>query len=136
MTALEIIAVVLLISTVTLISSVIVTEKVHSLVFVSCKCIYTRYVYIVMHTNFTTGYLCGDCRDGKGVSALLNRCADCSNANGVLIAVLSKNFECMYATGAFNVCFISSHRRCSFHHSLVVQRCYVLHVALSNYIFY
>ena len=37
-----------------------------------------------------TGYLCGDCRDGKGVSALLNHCVDCSNAYGILIGVLGK----------------------------------------------
>ena len=36
------------------------------------------------------GYLCGDCKDGKGVSALLNHCVDCSDANGILIAVLGK----------------------------------------------
>ena len=53
-----------------------------------------------MYIPNTTGYLCGDCRDGKGVSALLNRCVDCSNTNGVFIAVLSKNFECMYPTDA------------------------------------
>ena len=36
------------------------------------------------------GYLCGDCKDGKGVSALLNNCVNCNNVNGILIAVLSK----------------------------------------------
>ena len=36
------------------------------------------------------GYLCGDCKDGKGVSVLLNHCVDCSDANGILIAVLGK----------------------------------------------
>ena len=88
-----------------------------------------------MFTPNTIGYLCGDCKGGKGVSALLNCCVDCSNTNGILIAVLSKNIECMYTTGALNVRFISSHCRCSFHCSLVVQRCYVLNAALSNYIF-
>ena len=39
------------------------------------------------------GYLCGDCKDGKGVSALLNNCVDCSDVNGILIAVLSKLFS-------------------------------------------
>ena len=42
------------------------------------------------------GYLCGDCKDGKGVSALLNRCVDCSNVNGILIAVLSKIFSIIH----------------------------------------
>jgi len=39
---------------------------------------------------YSTGYLCGDCRDGKGVSALLNHCVDCSNVFGMLIGVLGK----------------------------------------------
>ena len=39
---------------------------------------------------YTIGYLCGNCRDGKGVSALLNHCVDCSNAYGILIGVLGK----------------------------------------------
>ena len=34
------------------------------------------------------GYLCGECRDGKGVSALLSRCTTCSNASGLLIVLL------------------------------------------------
>ncbi|XP_065898161.1 uncharacterized protein [Dysidea avara] len=34
------------------------------------------------------GYLCGSCRDGKGVSALFNECVDCSDGFGALIAVL------------------------------------------------
>ena len=34
------------------------------------------------------GVLCGECKDGKGVSALLNRCTTCSNASGILIGLL------------------------------------------------
>ena len=34
------------------------------------------------------GILCGNCEDGKGVSALFNRCVDCNNAFGALIAAL------------------------------------------------
>ena len=99
---------------------------------------YTLYVWgmTIQLSNTTTGYLCGDCRDGKGVSALLNNCVDCSNTNSVLIAVLSKNLKYMYATDALNVCSISSHCRCSHDLSLVVQRCHVLNVALSNYFLY
>ena len=40
-----------------------------------------------------TGYLCGSCRDGKGVSALFNECVDCSDSFGALIAVLSKSMH-------------------------------------------
>ena len=36
------------------------------------------------------GELCGECRDGKGVSALLNKCTTCSDASGLLILALSK----------------------------------------------
>jgi len=48
------------------------------------------------------GYLCGDCRDNKGVSALLNRCVHCSDVNSALIAALCKTYVellvhiCMY----------------------------------------
>ena len=87
-------------------------------------------------SNTTTGYWCGDCRDGKGVSAVLNHCVDCSNTNSVLIAMLSKNLKCMYATDAQNVCSISSYCRCSHDHSLVVQRCHVLNVDLSSCFLY
>ena len=45
------------------------------------------YMYI---SKPTTGYLCGDCRDGKGVSTLLNRCVDCSGVNSILIAALGE----------------------------------------------
>ena len=53
---------------------------------------YTLYVWgmTIQLSNTTTGYLCGDCRDGKGVSALLNNCVDCSNVNSILIAALGK----------------------------------------------
>ena len=36
------------------------------------------------------GVLCGDCKDGAGVSALLNQCVSCNDAYGLLIAALSK----------------------------------------------
>ena len=38
--------------------------------------------------NYITGELCGECRDGKGVSALLNKCITCSSTSGLLIALL------------------------------------------------
>lgn len=36
------------------------------------------------------GTLCGACRDGKGVSVLLNKCVTCNNALGILILLLSE----------------------------------------------
>ena len=36
------------------------------------------------------GILCGNCKDGKGVSVLFNKCVDCNNAFGALIAALSR----------------------------------------------
>ena len=36
------------------------------------------------------GVLCGGCRDGLGVSALLNKCVTCSDSNGLLIVILSE----------------------------------------------
>ena len=37
--------------------------------------------------------LCGECRNGCGVSALLNRCVTCSDAMGLLVAVLGEKRE-------------------------------------------
>lgn len=43
-----------------------------------------------------TGVLCGECRNGMGVSALLNRCVDCGDINALLIVTLSKNVYCSW----------------------------------------
>ena len=53
-------------------------------------------MYVVtwyVHNSITlyVGYLCGDCKDNKGVSSLLNRCVDCGDINIIFIAVLCKN---------------------------------------------
>ena len=37
-----------------------------------------------------TDILCGNCKDGKGVSILFSECVDCDNAFGALIGVLGK----------------------------------------------
>ena len=42
------------------------------------------------HNVHVAGILCGECRDGKGVSVLLNDCVSCPNAQGLLILGLSK----------------------------------------------
>ena len=47
------------------------------------------------------GVLCGDCVEGHGVSVLSNRCVTCSDASGVLIALLSKTVLSLYLQ--FNV---------------------------------
>ena len=36
------------------------------------------------------GYLCGDCKDSKGVSTLLNHCVDCGDINILVLAALCK----------------------------------------------
>ena len=49
--------------------------------------------YILPHSLniiITIGELCGECRGGNGVSAILNRCTTCSDASGLLILLLSK----------------------------------------------
>ena len=38
------------------------------------------------------GYLCGQCRNGKGVSALLNKCVSCGNASVLLIIALGRQY--------------------------------------------
>ena len=55
----------------------------HYMRYEICNCIHSYLLFV--------GYLCGDCKNGEGVSALLNRCVNCSDAYGILIAVLSKN---------------------------------------------
>ena len=40
----------------------------------------------------TTGFLCGSCVSGTGVTGLLNRCEACHTANATLIVVLGKLF--------------------------------------------
>ena len=52
---------------------------------VVCVCV-VRVLFVLT----CTGELCGECRDGKGVSALLNKCTTCSDASGLLILALSK----------------------------------------------
>ena len=34
------------------------------------------------------GILCGNCKNGRGVSVLFNKCVNCNNGFGVLIAAL------------------------------------------------
>ncbi len=60
-------------------------------------CIYNTIVSIV-----TAGLLCGECKDGKGVSALLNRCVDCDFSYGFLIMGLSKPAHINTASVCFN----------------------------------
>ena len=81
------------------------------------------------------GYLCGDCKDGKGVSALLNRCVDCSNVNGILIAVLSKIFSIIHHYIIYSN-ILCSYSGCSIGLSIGIQRCEVYCFTLSYNIFY
>ena len=61
-----------------LIDSVTVIEKVRVII-----------AYDPTLSLYYVGYLCGDCKDNKGVSALLNHCVDCNDINVVLIGGLS-----------------------------------------------
>ena len=38
------------------------------------------------------GYLCGQCHNGRGVSALLNKCVFCGNASVLLIIALGRQY--------------------------------------------
>ena len=44
----------------------------------------------------SAGVLCGNCRDGYGVSVLLNKCVTCHDASGILIAVLGESQKISY----------------------------------------
>ena len=39
------------------------------------------------------GYLCGQCQDDKGVSALLNNCVSCGYVNILLIIALGEHID-------------------------------------------
>ena len=43
-----------------------------------------KYALLLPHV----GILCGQCTDGAGVTALLNRCVHCSNTNAILIVAI------------------------------------------------
>ncbi len=47
-----------------------------------------------------TGILCGECKNGRGVSALMNYCVTCENASGILVIALG---ELLYLLPHFNV---------------------------------
>ena len=48
----------------------------------------------MLYINTYIGYLCGQCSNGKGVSALLNKCVSCEKTSVLLIIALGKN--CLY----------------------------------------
>ena len=43
---------------------------------------------IVYYYKICVGILCGKCKNGRGVSVLFNKCVDCNNGFGALIAAL------------------------------------------------
>lgn len=73
------------------------------------------------------GDLCGECKDGKGVSALLNRCTNCSDVSGLLIALLCELVKldvdrcvfideyCHSVTGCCSICSAVSHYEATSH---------------------
>ena len=72
--------------------SVHATDKVLARSICICKVGYSATSYHYDHAPITlTGILCGECRDGKGVSALLSNCVSCSNVQGLLLLALSMN---------------------------------------------
>ena len=52
--------------------------------------IYMMYACAASPSNSTTGFLCGSCVSGTGVTSLLNRCEACDTANATLIVGLGK----------------------------------------------
>ena len=52
------------------------------------------FIWIMRNVLFTLfiveGYLCGQCRDDKGVSVLLNNCVSCGYVNILLIIALGQ----------------------------------------------
>ena len=54
-----------------------------------------NYKIVGSHPYHMAGVLCGSCRNGYGVSVLLNKCVTCHDASGMLIAVLSEYQLCI-----------------------------------------
>ena len=54
------------------------------------------------------GYLCGQCRNDKGVSALLNKCVSCGKASVLLIIALGRQYRCnwIYQAVLSTTCFV------------------------------
>ena len=52
--------------------------------------LYHNCITELIHLCGAIGELCGECRDGGGVSSLLNRCTTCNDASGLLILLLSE----------------------------------------------
>ena len=44
---------------------------------------------LVIFVYLSLGILCGECINATSVSALLNQCTSCSDANAILIVLLS-----------------------------------------------
>ena len=57
--------------------------------------LYLKYKIVGSHPYHMAGVLCGSCRNGYGVSVLLNECVTCPDASGMLIAVLSEYQLCV-----------------------------------------
>ena len=80
-----------------MIVNVFVIEKVHTrasninlrIELESFACAHSK-IFCTFHIiiMYTIGYLCGQCRNGKGVSALLNNCVSCERTSVLLIIAL------------------------------------------------
>ena len=68
-----------------------------------CVCVCVRvYAFNFIPSILLLGYLCGQCGNGKGVSALLNKCVSCGNASVLLIIALGRQ----YIVCIVHVCYI------------------------------
>ena len=55
---------------------------------------------VIQYYTASAGELCGNCRNGYGVSVLLNKCVTCPSVSGILTAALS---ECIASTCAITI---------------------------------
>ena len=58
-------------------------------------------------TYIAAGYLCGECGNGRGVSALLNNCVTCSDAFSLLIPILGKHIY-LFSHYVVYMCYVVS----------------------------
>lgn len=100
-----------------------------SYVFI-CMCMY-MYSKVYSHIFYFPGILCGQCTDGAGVTALLNRCVHCSNANAILIGAI-----CMSNNNIITTCHKLCHSFFTVLTGIIVSSILLLcHITLPEWLY-
>ena len=71
-----------------------------------CVCVCASvcvYAFNFIPSILLLGYLCGQCGNGKGVSALLSKCVSCGNASVLLIIALGRQYVVCIVHVCYNI---------------------------------